>query len=138
MTRYDVSQVVRVAVEETFGLRPGEYCPDTALLGELGVDSLSLLDLMFRVECSLPVLLSPRWCAEQLQGPVPDGEFCDERGRITRRGLLQLGRVMPQIVPEEWSEGRLTLDRMLLFLTVGNLVAMIESALGAEHCVSHA
>jgi acyl carrier protein len=137
MTRYDVRALVLTAVEETFGLDRDQYSLDIAPLADLGVDSLTLLDLLFRIECSLPVLLSPRWCAERLQGQVPDEEFCDERGLITPRGLAQLATVMPQLDIAEWRD-RLTLDRMLPLLTVGNLITMIEAEIGAEHCLSHA
>ncbi|MDX2645484.1 acyl carrier protein [Streptomyces sp. PA03-1a] len=128
MPRYDVEELVRSVVVEAMGIDPEKYHPDLAFASDLGLESLDLLDVFFRIECCVPVVLSVERCGRYLQGEVPDEEFCDANGIISRRGLERLAVVMPQLDPEVWA-GRLTLDRMLERLTVGNLVAMVEHML---------
>ncbi|MFD7428845.1 phosphopantetheine-binding protein [Streptomyces sp. NPDC091387] len=129
MSAYDVEGVVRSVIVEAMGLAPEKYTEDLSFSADLGLDSLDLLDVFFRIECCVPLIITVERCGRYLQGEVPDAEFCDENGVISRRGLERLHVVMPQLDPEIWA-GRLTLDRMLDRLTVGNLVAMVEHMLG--------
>jgi acyl carrier protein len=136
MSHYDVKELVRSIVIDTLGIDAAVYRTDLVLSADLGLESLDLLDIFFRIECSAPVVLSVERCGRYLQGDVADAEFCDARGIISRRGLRQLCTVMPQLDPAEW-EGRLTLDRMLDRMTVGNLISMVEDLL-AKGQAAHA
>lgn len=137
MPRYDIPELVRTIVEDTLGLDPLDHPGEPALGADLGLDSLDLLDVFFRVECCVPVILSVEECGAYLQGDVPDAEFCDERGVISARGLRQLHKVMPQLDPDAW-HGRLRTDQLLPLMTAGNLVSMIEELLDRREQCSHA
>ncbi|MFH0245599.1 hypothetical protein ACGRHY_24980 [Streptomyces sp. HK10] len=66
-----------------------------------------------------------------LQGPVPDEEFCDERGMVSQRGLEWLHTIMPQIDPAAWHE-KLHLVQILPLITIGNVIAMLEELSGRK------
>lgn len=131
MPSYDIPQLVRTVVEETLGVDPLGYLEGSALGADLGLDSLDLLDIFFRIECCLPVILSVERCGAYLQGDVPDQDFCDERGVVGPRGLERLRAVMPQLDPDRW-RGRLRTDQLLPLMTTGNLITMIEELMGGR------
>ncbi|MFJ6480983.1 MULTISPECIES: hypothetical protein [unclassified Streptomyces] len=136
MSHYDVNELVRSIVIDTLGIPTDLYHEDLVFSADLGLESLDLLDIFFRIECSAPVVLSVEKCGRYLQGEVPDAEFCDARGIISGRGLSRLNTVMPQLDADRWA-GKLTLDRMLAELSVGNLISMVENLL-AEGQAAHA
>jgi acyl carrier protein len=136
MSHYDVNELVRSIVIDTLGIPTDLYSTDLVFSADLGLESLDLLDIFFRIECTAPVILSVEKCGEYLQGTVPDTEFCDARGIVSGRGMAQLTTVMPQLDTVRW-DGKLTLDRMLAEMTVGNLISMVENLL-AEGQAAHA
>jgi hypothetical protein len=137
MPRYDIPELVRTIVEEALGVDPLGYLEGSALGADLGLDSLDLLDIFFRVECCVPVLLSVERAGAYLQGDVPDAEFCDEHGVVSARGLRQLKTVMPQFDPDAW-QSRLRTDQLLPLMTTGNLISMVEELLSRRGQCSHA
>ncbi|MFE4212573.1 acyl carrier protein [Streptomyces sp. NPDC056844] len=136
MSHYDVNELVRSIVIDTLGIPTDLYSTDLVFSADLGLESLDLLDIFFRIECTAPVILSVEKCGRYLQGAVPDTEFCDARGFISGRGMEQLTTVMPQLDAVRW-DGKLTLDRMLAEMTIGNLISMVENLL-AEGQAAHA
>jgi acyl carrier protein len=135
MAQYDIEQVVRSAVADTLGVTdlPGDV--DATLVDDLGMESLDLLDVLFRIECQIPVRLPMSWLSEVLQGEVSDAEFCTERGVVTDRGLHRLQEVMPQLTPARWS-GRLRVEHIPSLVTVRNLVDMVRVRAGIDEATS--
>lgn len=136
MTTYNVPELVRSAIVVATGVEEHELTDDVALAADLGIESLDLLDLFFRIQCVMPLLLSVERCAQYLQGDVSDEEFSDERGIVRPRGLDRLRTIMPQIDTVADAD-RLTVDRVLSLLTVGNLVTMVETLLAQSSRPSH-
>ncbi|MEV6581927.1 hypothetical protein AB0M92_27610 [Streptomyces sp. NPDC051582] len=137
MSHYDVGELVRSIVIDTLDIPAALYRTDLVFSADLGLESLDLLDIFFRIECSAPVVLTVEKCGRYLQGDVPDTEFCDARGIISGRGLSRLHTVMPQLDTDRWA-GRLTLDRMLSELSIENLVSMVENLLAEGQAAAHA
>ncbi|MFB7977824.1 acyl carrier protein [Streptomyces vinaceus] len=137
MSHYDVGELVRSIVIDTLDIPAALYRTDLVFSADLGLESLDLLDIFFRIECSAPVVLTVEKCGRYLQGDVPDAEFCDARGIISGRGLNRLRTVMPQLDTDQWA-GRLTLDRMLSELSVANLISMVENLLAEGQAAAHA
>ncbi|MFI1457529.1 acyl carrier protein [Streptomyces roseus] len=137
MSHYDVGELVRSIVIDTLDIPAALYRTDLVFSADLGLESLDLLDIFFRIECSAPVVLTVEKCGRYLQGDVPDAEFCDARGIISGRGLNRLSTVMPQLDTARWA-GRLTLDRMLSELSIANLVSMVENLLAEGQAAAHA
>ncbi|HSV68054.1 MAG TPA: acyl carrier protein [Mycobacteriales bacterium] len=131
MAHHDPVVVVRNAVADTLG-RPDHECDlGATLVGDLGLESLDLLDVFFRIERRIPVTLPLSWLSELLQGEVSDVDFCDARGVLTDRGLDRLRQVMPQVDPAEWS-GQLRVEHIPELVTVGNLVDIVRTRAGLD------
>ncbi len=135
MAQYDIAQVVRDAVAGTLGTAELPSDLSATLVDDLGLESIDLLDILFRIECQIPVRLPMNWLSEVLQGEVSDVDFCTERGVVTDRGLRRLCELMPQLDPARWS-GRLRVEHIPSLVTVGNLVDMVRVRAGADEASS--
>src|SRR3954451_21122985 len=91
---------VQQAIVDALGVDEDEVTPDASLLGDLGAESIDLLDILFRLERKLGVKIQASDLAAHVQGGIPDEEFGDENGIVSTRGLAQLKKVMPQINPD--------------------------------------
>jgi acyl carrier protein len=124
MTEIDESVVT--AVVEALGVEPEEVTPEATLLGDLGAESIDLLDILFRLERATGVKVSAGELAAHVQGGIPDEEFGDDDEIITERGLAQLATVMPQIDVTALT-GRLRADEVMGLFTVGNLASLVHA-----------
>lgn len=124
MSSNDIHAGVLKAVGDALALEDDEVTPDATLLGDLGAESIDLLDILFRIERNTGVKVQAAELADYVQGGISDEEFGDENEIITDRGLAQLKRVMPQIDVAEL-EGNLRAEDVMSLFTVENLAAMI-------------
>ncbi|MET0965683.1 MAG: acyl carrier protein [Nakamurella sp.] len=131
MENGDLFESVAAAVADALGSEPDEVTADSTLLGDLGAESIDLLDILFRIERSLGVKITAGELAEYVQGGIPDDEFGDANEVITALGLAHLSKVMPQIDVEELA-GKLQADSVMGLFTVGNLVGLVARRISAS------
>ncbi|WP_282786262.1 MULTISPECIES: phosphopantetheine-binding protein [unclassified Nocardia] len=124
---------VQQSVAEAVGLDIDEVEPDATVLGELGAESIDLLDILFRIERKVGVKIQAAEIAELLQGDLTDEEWEDADGVLTAAGLAQLATVLPQIDQAELA-GKITADQVMTLFTVRNLAEMTSAraALAAD------
>lgn len=115
---------VQQAIVDALGVDEDEVTPDATLLGDLGAESIDLLDILFRLERKLGVKIQASDLAAYVQGGIPDDEFGDENEFITPQGMEQLKKAMPQIDPAEL-QGKLKADQVMSLFTVQNLADMV-------------
>lgn len=130
ITRDEIHSAVQEAVVGALGVGEDEVTPAATLLGELGAESIDLLDILFRLERKLGVKIQAADLAAHVQGGIPDEEFGDENEIITPVGLAQLKKVMPQINTDELA-GKLKADQVLSLFTVQNMEDMVAQRAGA-------
>jgi acyl carrier protein len=123
-SREEVDNAVKEAVAEALALDEDEVTPDATLMDDLGAESIDLLDILFRIEKSTGVKIQASDLGDHIQGGIPDDEFGDENELVTRKGLEQLNKVMPQIDPDEM-EGKLKAEEVIQHFTVQNLTDMV-------------
>jgi acyl carrier protein len=111
-------------VAAALGVDNEEATPDATLMGDLGAESIDLLDILFRIERSTKVKIQAADLAAHIQGGIPDDEFGDANGVITDKGMAQLKQAMPQINPEEL-RGKLQAEKVITLFTVQNLADMV-------------
>jgi acyl carrier protein len=124
MPRAEIDNKVQDAVAAALGVGKDEATPDATLMGDLGAESIDLLDILFRIERSTKVKIQAADLAAHIQGGIPDEEFGDANGIITDKGMAQLKRAMPQINPEEL-RGTLQAEKVITLFTVQNLADMV-------------
>jgi acyl carrier protein len=130
MSRGEISSAVQDAVVGALGVDEDEVTPEATLLGDLGAESIDLLDILFRLERKVGVKIQASDLAAHVQGGIPDEQFGDDSGIVTSTGLAQLKKVMPQI-DEGALSGKLQAEKVLSLFTVDNLVDMVEQRVAA-------
>jgi acyl carrier protein len=130
-TTTDFLAVVTEATADALGLDESEVAPAASLLDDLGVESIDLLDILFRVERKAGVKVQASDLADRIQGGIPDEEFGDENEVVSAAGLAHLKTVMPQIDAGALA-GVLTADQVMSLLTVENLAAIVTDKVAAD------
>jgi len=130
MTRDEIYSAVQEAVSGALGVGEDEVTPEATLLGELGAESIDLLDILFRLERKLGVKIQASDLGAHVQGGIPDDEFGDENGIVSAKGLAQLKKVMPQIDTGALS-GKLEAEKVMSLFTVDNLVDLVVARAAA-------
>jgi len=130
MSKDEVLSAVQEAIVGALGVDEEEVTPDATILGELGAESIDLLDILFRLERKVGVKIQASDLAAYVQGGIPDDEFGDSNNIITDKGLDQLKKVMPQINVGDL-RGKLEAEKVLSLFTVQNLVDMVSQRVGS-------
>jgi acyl carrier protein len=131
LTKEEIGGAVKEALVGALGVEEDEITPEATLLGELGAESIDLLDILFRLERKLGVKIQAADLAAHVQGGIPDDRFGDTSGKITAEGLAQLKKVMPQIDTDALS-GKLEAEKVMSLFTVDNLTEMVAQKVAAK------
>lgn len=123
-TTEEISEQVRAQVGAALGLAPDEINFSDTLLGDLGAESLDLLDMLFRIEKKTGVKLALADIITSLQGELSNEEFVDADGYVTAAGLDQLKKALPQINPDDLA-GTLESGSIFSLYTVQNLADLV-------------
>ncbi|MET9905541.1 phosphopantetheine-binding protein [Streptomyces sp. NPDC006476] len=126
----DLLPVVQDAVAEALGIDAEEVQPDATLLGDLGAESIDLLDILFRIERVSKIKITVNDIGDLLQGGIPDEEFGDENEVVNDTGLTHLEKVLPQFDRSLLTEP-LTADGVLGLFTVQNLLDLLADRAAA-------
>ncbi|MGI8554516.1 MAG: acyl carrier protein [Dehalococcoidia bacterium] len=118
------------AVQDALSVGPDEVTPETTIMGDLGAESIDLLDILFRLERKLGIKIQASDLAAYVQGGIPDEEMGDENGIVSAKGLAQLKKVMPQINPDELA-GTLQANKAMSLFSVQNLTDLVMQRAGA-------
>ena len=129
-TKDEVLEAVQGAIAGALGVDESDATPEATLMGDLGAESIDLLDVLYRIERKLKVKIQASDLAAPVQGGISDEEFGDEAGIITPVGLAQLHKVMPQIDPAALA-GKLEAEKVMSLFTVENLVDMVDQRVNA-------
>ena len=121
---------VQDAVADALGIDEAEVVPEATLLGDLGAESIDLLDILFRIERTSGVKVTVADIAALLQGGIPDEEFGDENEVVNDTGLTHLEKVLPQFHRSQL-DGPLTADQVLGLFTVENLTDLVAGRAAA-------
>ena len=124
----DITAVVREAVAETLGTDVDAVPTDTAVVADLGMESIELVDVLFRIECALGTRLAFDDVGPLLQGDLADDAFLDARGLLTATGRAQLATVLTAATAERTTTG-MRLDEVSALLTVDDLAAVLRPLL---------
>jgi acyl carrier protein len=131
MTKAEIDGAVKEALVGALGVGEDEVTPEATLLGDLGAESIDLLDILFRLERKVGVKIQAADLAAHVQGGIPDAEFGDAGGKITPKGMAQLKKVMPQIDADALA-GKLEAEKVMSLFTVANLTDMVAGRAAAK------
>jgi acyl carrier protein len=93
--RAELEEKVRLLVADAVGRPEGQVTLDASLLGDLGADSLTLLDLVFMLERAFSIQITRGEIERTARGDMSDEEFAPA-GVVSDAGLDRLRALMPE------------------------------------------
>jgi len=126
ITTAELDQIVIAQVAAALGLDEDEVTPEATLLGDLGAESLDMLDMLFRIEKRAGVKLTMADITGRLQGELTNEQFVTAEGHVSSAGLEQLKKSLPQIDVAEL-EGKLEDTSIFGLFTTQNLIDMVKA-----------
>ena len=86
-------------VRQVTGAKPEQVTMDAYLVGDLGAESIDLLDLSFLIEETFSVMLEPDEFENRARRQLGD-EAYDDGGVLTAGAVEQLRGALPEVDPE--------------------------------------
>jgi len=123
LSESQIVRKVRKCIVEALEVEPEEVVPGARLIGDLGAESVDLLDIVFRLERAFDVRI-PRGGLEQRSRKKVKTWL--RRGVLTKEALEALRVSMPEVDPELIQEGMRPRDipRLFVVQTFVNLVSL--------------
>ena len=118
---------VQEVLEDALGVDEDEVTADATLMGDLGAESIDVLDIMFRLEKEFSIKI-PR--EELLPAEVMENPDYVADDRVTEAGLKKLQEVMPHADLSEFVKSP-EISRIPDLLTVGTIVKFVEAKLAS-------
>ena len=124
-TQAEIYEKVQSTLVDALGVDDVDVKPDAMLFGDLGAESIDLLDIVFRLERNFGIKI-PR--GELFPENVSDPDMV-EGGKLTPRGLDEIKQRMPYADLTEFSTNP-EVDRLFDLYTVDMLVKYVSTKLG--------
>lgn len=127
MTRDEILEGVRESLSRVLDMDASGVKEDARLTGDLGADSLDMLDLIFQLEQRFKIRISPRDIERRAREGLGGAPF-EVDGVYTPEALAELRAALPEVPPEELHEGLHTaaLPRTFRVATFVNIVARLK------------
>jgi acyl carrier protein len=125
MPNYDeIYEKVQSTLVDALGVDADDVSRESTLRGDLGAESIDLLDIVFRLERNFGIKI-PR--GELFPENVSDPDLTQD-GKLTQKGLVELKQRMPFADLTEFSENP-EVEKILDLYTVDMLVQYVSSKL---------
>lgn len=125
ITQNEVFEKVRTVLTDALGVDDDEVSSEATLFGDLGAESIDMLDIVFRLEKSFDIKISRNelFPEEVLTNP----EFV-QGGKVTASGLTELKARLPFVNLDGFAKNPNVKDFANIF-TVQDIVKFVESKL---------
>ncbi|MGL6227158.1 MAG: acyl carrier protein [Thermoguttaceae bacterium] len=125
-TKDEVFEGVREALCEALGVDEDEVTIEATLVGDLGAESIDLLDIVYRLEKAFSIKIDRgELIPEDL---LENTDYVVDR-KLTSRGLEELRKRMPGTDLSEFEKNPLV-QNLATILTVRDMCQIVENKLG--------
>ena len=131
MNHEEVLTGVRECVASVLEMPMASVGQEHRLIGDLGAESLDLLDLVFQLEQKFHVSISPGDIERRARAKL-DGRPFEIDGVYTAEALSELRKILPEVPPGELAEGLTVaqLPRTFRVSTMANIVSRLMEEKG--------
>ena len=126
MSRDEIFQKVQEVLVDALGVDDDEVTTKSALIGDLGAESIDFLDIVFRLEKAFGIKI-PREELFPAESLLNSPEFVNN-GKLTETGLTELRDKMPHTDLAEF-ESDPDINKLGALFTVNAIVNYIEGKL---------
>ena len=125
-TKDEVFDKIRTALIDALGVDEEDVTPEATLVGDLGAESIDLLDIVFRLEKAFDIKI-PR--GELFPEDILTDSKYVQAGKVTETGLAELRKRMPFANLDDFSKNPVVQDFGNL-LKVADMCRFVESKVG--------
>ena len=136
MTENDIFERLKPLLVEVLGVAPERVRPESVLVGDLGAESIDLLDLSFRIEETFKVTIQSNEIEHEASKRLPGGVY-EKDGGLTDEALAEIRKALPELGRDKLVSGLRKMDLPSL-LTVEFFVKLISRKLTEKSGVTHA
>jgi acyl carrier protein len=104
ITKEEVAAIfpkVAETVADALGCEVADVKPESALIGDLGAESIDFLDIVFRLERAFKVKIPRGKIVEDARGPLSEAEF-ESGGTVSPAGLARLKSFLSEVPAERF------------------------------------
>ncbi len=130
MTEQEVFSQLMPLVREVTGARADQVRMESVLMGDLGAESIDLLDLSFLIEETFGITIEADEFERQARRRIPGGVY-EVNGCLTEQALQELQRALPE-VPAGLLQPGLKKIEVPSVLTVAVFVHLIQRKLAEK------
>ncbi|SPE59140.1 putative Acyl carrier protein [Verrucomicrobia bacterium] len=136
MTENDMFERLKPLLVEVLGVAPEKILPESVLVGDLGAESIDLLDLSFRIEETFGVTIESNEIEREASKRLPGGVY-EKGGRLTEEALTEIRKALPELDRGKLVSG-LRKTELPSLLTVRFFVMLIARKLSEKEGATHA
>ncbi len=130
MTEETVFRELTPFIREVTGAREEQVRMDSVLMGDLGAESIDLLDLSFLIEERFGITIEADEFERQARQRIPGGVY-EANGYLTEQALAELRNALPEVPPESFKPGLKKIE-VPSVLTVAVFVHLIQRKLAEK------
>jgi acyl carrier protein len=130
MTEEMIFRQLLPLVREVTGAREEQVRMESVLMGDLGAESIDLLDLSFLIEEAFGITIEADEFERQAKQRIPGGVY-ETNGYLTEQALEELRKALPEVHPESLRSGLKKVE-VPSVLTVAVFVHLIQRKLAEK------
>ncbi len=130
MTEEAVFRELIPLIREVTGVREEQVRMESVLMGDLGAESIDLLDLSFLIEETFGITIEADEFERQARQRIPGGTY-EANGHLTEQALEELRKALPEVSAESLRPGLKKIE-VPSVLTVAVFVHLIQRKLADE------
>jgi len=136
MTEQEIFEKLQGLIRGVLVVKPEEITMDKTLIGDLGAQSIDLLDLSFLIEDTFKITIAPNEFESDVKKSLP-GEVFEKDGLLTEAALDELRKRLPEVDQRRLQPGFRKAE-LPTILTVGVFVHLIQRKMEESRGTNHA
>ncbi len=136
MTEQEIFEKLQGLIRGVLAVKPEEITMDKTLIGDLGAQSIDLLDLSFLIEDTFKITIAPNEFESDVKKSLP-GEVFEKDGLLTEAALDELRKRLPEVDQSLLKTGFRKAE-LPTILTVGVFVHLIQRKMEESRGTNHA
>ncbi|MBF0499197.1 MAG: acyl carrier protein [Candidatus Riflebacteria bacterium] len=123
MTETEIFEKLRDLIKNVLGIASDKIRMESALVTDLGAESIDLLDLSFLIEDTFGIVIEPNEFEKDVKKRIPGGAY-EKDGYLTDEAIAELRMALPEVDQSRLTKG-LRKAEIPSLLTVSVFVRLI-------------
>jgi len=129
--RAEIFDGVRDCLVEALAIEPEEVHEDALLVGDLGLASIDMLDLLFGLNTRFDAYIRPQEVQTHLLGGMSQEEFLNEDRTVSDRGYERIAELVPDFDRSKLEEDLTDAD-LFQFFKVRHVIDIVAEKLAEK------